>query len=85
MRFTVVWSPQAQEELTELWLSATNRRAVQRATDAIDRRLKVDAHLEGRAFFEQRILAVMSVAVTYSVSVDDRLVRVLQVWSRTPQ
>ena len=82
MRFTVVWSPQALDELTELWLSSPNRGAIQNATDEIDRRLKVDAHIQGRPFFEERILAVMPVAVTYSVSIDDRLVRVLQVWTR---
>lgn len=82
MRFTVVWTASTQDDLAALWLSAPNRSALQRAADDIDRRLGTDADQQGRPFFEDRILAVPPLAVTFSVSIPDRLVTVWQVWSR---
>ncbi len=42
MRFTVTWHPSATDELTEIWLRATDRAAVTGAADTVDRLLAED-------------------------------------------
>jgi hypothetical protein len=79
MIFTVVWQPTARNRLAELWIKAPDRQAVADAANAIDRLLRTDAHLRGRPFFQQRVLAVSPLAVTFEVSVSDRLVTVAEV------
>lgn len=80
MRFTVTWHPSAQDELIHIWLSAPDRQAVAMAVDRVDRALATDPDQKGLPFFGERILVAASLAVTFTVSPDDRLVQVLQVW-----
>lgn len=79
MRFTVTWHPDARDELARMWLNASDRDAVTKAAHEVDRQLSIDAHLKGVDFYGDRLLVVKPLSVTYSVSVDDRLVEVLQV------
>lgn len=46
-RYTVVWVEGAERELANLWLDATDRRAVTDAADEIDRALARDATTKG--------------------------------------
>ncbi|MCI0363492.1 MAG: hypothetical protein L0219_06385 [Phycisphaerales bacterium] len=81
MDWTVAWLPDAESELAELWLTATDRERVTIAADQIDmqlRRYPEDAG-ESRAS-GRRILIVPPLAVTYRVLADDRLVQVVNVW-----
>lgn len=82
MRFTVTWHPSAQNEPIQIWLSALDRQAVTTAVARIDRALAVDPDQKGLPFFGERILVAAPLAVTFTVSPDDRLVQVLQVWHR---
>jgi hypothetical protein len=41
MTYTVVWLPDAEDELAALWLDAHNRDAVTRVSDVLDRRLQL--------------------------------------------
>jgi hypothetical protein len=79
MIFTVAYAPTAEVELTEAWIHAADRKVVENASNLVDRLLRVDAHLRGQPFFGDRIFVLSPLAVTFSVSVDDRLVTVLQV------
>ena len=79
MIFTVVWLPAAQQRLAELWLQASDRRGITDAANAIDRRLRTDADSAGQPFFEGRVLVVPPLVVTFRVSLDDRLVSVMEV------
>jgi hypothetical protein len=80
MRFTVVWSLIAEDQLTELWLNATDRNAVTVAQHQVDQTLRVDPDLQGNPFFGDRILVVAPLTVVFSINVLDMQVVVEMVW-----
>jgi hypothetical protein len=43
MNYTVIWLPNAEDELAALWLDSHYREAVTRASDVLERRLQVRA------------------------------------------
>ena len=51
-RFTVTWHPDAEGELVELWLSASDRNEIASAVQAIDLALSSDASSKGDAVAE---------------------------------
>jgi hypothetical protein len=81
MNFTVTWLASAEDELATIWLEAPNRDAITQAAAKIDHRLKKRPLDEGESRENgRRILIETPLAVVYRVDVDDRLVRVLQIW-----
>jgi hypothetical protein len=80
MRFTVTWHPSAEQELANIWLPAIDRAAISQAANAIDRLLASDPLSQGEEFYGERLLVVLPLAVTYTVSEPDRTVQILQVW-----
>ncbi len=86
MTFTVVWRPEAESTLAELWTSASDRQAVTDAANSIDVLLR-SAPLEvGESRVANvRILTVHPLSVYYDVHVDDRLVAVWAVWQVRPR
>lgn len=58
MRFTVIWSVIALDQLTELWLNAADQNAVTAAQHQIDQLLLVDPDTQGVPFFGDRLLIV---------------------------
>jgi len=81
MKFTVVWVPLAEQKLARLWLRASDRSAVSKAAYEIDAFLKTSPLSAGEArSSDQRLLHAAPLAVRYSVSPDDRLVKVVDVW-----
>jgi hypothetical protein len=79
MRYTVTWTPPAQDELATVWLNAPDRRAVTAASHRIDKALRNDPDTQGEEYFGDRILEDEPLAVTFAVYPDDRLVEVPQV------
>ena len=78
MNYTVVWKPEAERRLTELWMEANDRSAVTSAADRIDRELRQGAHLKGEGREgDTRVLLIHPMGVYF---VDDRKVSVLAVW-----
>ena len=47
MRFTVIWSATALDELTDVWLQSQFRNDVTRASALIDQIFAFDTHLKG--------------------------------------
>jgi plasmid stabilization system protein ParE len=80
MRFTVTWHPSAERELTEIWLQAMDREAVTQAANRIDQTLASQPLTYGDVFYGDRILVVLPLAATYTVSEQDRTVQILQIW-----
>jgi hypothetical protein len=77
-RYTVVWHQEALEELTELWMGASDRTAVTLAASAIDRHLAIDATEKGIAAPDDlRQLTIPPLRVLFVVSELDRIARVL--------
>lgn len=91
MRFTVTWEDAAQADLTTRWLSLrpAARRHLRQCTDHIDAALRQNAHQKGAAlkgserlrFYSAPLLpGLPPVGVVYQVHLEDRLVRVLELW-----
>ncbi len=80
MIFTVTYTVRAENALTNLYLNATDPTAVSAASNAIDRELRINAHQKGKAYpGDRRVYVVPPLLVLYQVSLDDRLVSVLNV------
>jgi hypothetical protein len=80
MRYTVIWTPDALDQLADVWLRATNRNAVTQAAYQIDQILRDDPDAKGVDFYGDRLLVVTPLQVIFVTRPDDRLVEVQQVW-----
>jgi hypothetical protein len=80
MRYTVVYLPEAEDALADLWLNAPDPRAVSTASNAIDRLLRYRPLDLGEPFGEgYRRLIVEPLAAVDQVFLDDCRVSVVQV------
>jgi hypothetical protein len=77
----VVWTPTAERDLAQIWLRATDRKAISAASNRIDALLSRDAGSRGYSVFDTvRELIVSPLGVNFDVSENDRLVYVVTVW-----
>ena len=82
MKFTVVWTPAAQQDLAAVWLDAKNRNTIASAADTIDRLLARDPESLGELRFDTvRTLAIPPLGVDFEIVDQDRIVYVLSVWN----
>jgi hypothetical protein len=80
IRYTVTWHPRAQDELTELWLEATDRAAIAESADTIDTQLASDPDRAGVAISDRsRELSITPLHVLFRVSSADRMVEIYSV------
>jgi plasmid stabilization system protein ParE len=83
-RFTVVWEEDARNDLTDIWIRATDREAVAMAANEIDRMLSEEPQLRGiHACEGLRLFVVFPLRIYFFVRVEDRLVDVVSVKSTT--
>ena len=80
MRFTVIWSQDALDQLADLWTASTNRNAVTAAQHQVDQILRVDPDTQGVPFYGDRLLFVAPLHVAFSVNRMDMIVEVFDVW-----
>ncbi len=81
MRYTVIWTRIALNQLAAIWTQAQDRQAVNDAADRIDQTLRVDPEQVGEGRNGTRILMDWPLVVLFRVLPDDRQVHVLQVRS----
>jgi hypothetical protein len=81
MKYTVLWVPGAEQRLADLWMNASDRSAITKASHSIDQQLKTDPlnHGESRPG-GRRILFESPLGVLYRVEEQDMIVRVYHVW-----
>ena len=79
MRFAVVWSQAALNQLADAWNRASNRTAVSVAANHVDVLLRDDPDLQGLDFFGERFLVVGPLRVLFSIDPDDRIVEVREI------
>jgi hypothetical protein len=78
-RYTVIYTRSALQALAREWLNATDRRAITRAGDEIDRQLLFDAPEQGEPVREGlRRFLVYPLQMQFSVEENDRMVTI---WS----
>jgi ParE toxin of type II toxin-antitoxin system, parDE len=81
MIFTVIWQPETENDLADLWLNAPDRDAVTRAANQIDAQLKADPYANSESRFgNTRVMFVPPLGVAYDIYDDDCLVAVWAVW-----
>ena len=79
MIFTVVWLPNSENRLAEIWNGASDRQAVSDAADWLDRALRTDplkkvTPVDALFFLRREPLIVLS-----EIHIDDRMVRIIDV------
>jgi plasmid stabilization system protein ParE len=75
--FTVVWWQFARNRLARLWLDATDKAAITRAADEIDRRLAENPHSCAEDRHEELCrMSVEPLSVQFTVNDPDRIVTV---------
>ena len=85
IRFTVVWTHEAENELAEIWNQASDRASVTSAAATIDAELAVDAAAKGEQLSEGlRKLRVLPLIAIFSANQEDRLVEIATVRYRPP-
>lgn len=81
MRYTVIWKPDAEDELALIWTNATDRDAVTQAADTIDQMLEIEPGSKGESRpGGRRIAFIEPLAVIFRVYKKTRKVSVLHVW-----
>jgi hypothetical protein len=81
MNYQVLWKPEAERRLTEIWLNSSNRQAVTDAARMIDTRLGHNPGDQGESRdTNTRILFVAPLAVVFKVRPRKKTVHVLTVW-----
>ena len=84
MKWTVVYRPDAADQLAEIWIKATDRQAVADAANLIDGQLGTDPLSAGESRDENsRVILQDSLVVFFDVSEQDRSVSVWAVNVRT--
>lgn len=81
MRYTVVWSAQAERDLAQVWLEAEQRDSITRAASEIEAKLSNNAANVGESREpDQRIVIAEPLGAVFEVLREDRIARVLFLW-----
>ncbi len=81
MRYTVVWSLDAERELADIWTDAADRKGIASAANFLDRELAhAPANLGESRPSGLRIAHYLPLGIRFAILEEDRLVRVLAVW-----
>jgi hypothetical protein len=81
VKYTVVWTPDAERELAEVWNDAADRAAITDAANILDRELARNPTKVGESRPSGlRIAHCLPLGIRFAVSENDGLVRVVAVW-----
>ncbi len=84
MKFSVVWQPDAEAQLAELWERSADRAALASAANHIERVLRSYPERVGEdRFDDDRIMFEELLGLVFRLILEDRLVQVLRVWDIT--
>jgi hypothetical protein len=84
MPWTVVWMPNALDNLAERWVAAEDKSLVTTAAEAIDNELRNDPENKGQDFYGDWMLEVPPLAAVYRLRPDDRIVEIHQIQRSGP-
>jgi hypothetical protein len=81
VKYTVVWSPEAEQKLAGIWLAAEDRDAIAKAANVLDGELSQRPSAIGESRpGGRRIAYCLPLGIQFEMFEADRLVRVLTVW-----
>lgn len=81
MKYQVIWTPTAEQDLADVWLRANDRASVTSAAESVDGLLKDDAATRGESRFgDLRVMFASPLGVSFEVDEQDRVAYVLAVW-----
>jgi plasmid stabilization system protein ParE len=82
MKYTVLWTHDAEEDLGDIWIDAYDRNAITQATHRMDQALRNDPHLQRESREGNvRIVFESPLAAHIEVAQEDRKVFVITVWT----
>jgi hypothetical protein len=85
MKWTVLWKKDAEDDLTNLWVNASDKAAVTAAANRIDAQLQADPLSTGEPRAEDdRVHFDPPLGVLFTVDAADRKVYVVRVWRMPP-
>jgi hypothetical protein len=81
MKWTVVWTKDAEDELAALWIAALDQGTLTAAADVIEAHLRRNPYANSESRVERaRVMIESPLAVAYDLSDDDCMVTVWAVW-----
>jgi plasmid stabilization system protein ParE len=81
VRYSVLWSPDAEQELARIWNNATDRDRIAAAADLLDRELSHNPHRLGESRpTGLRIAHCLPLGIRFTLLEEDQIVRVIAVW-----
>jgi hypothetical protein len=81
VNYSVIWLPDAENELAAIWVASTDRNAVTKASAELDRLLAENGPNEGESRTNNtRVTFVRPLAVLFRVDPASRTVTVARVW-----
>lgn len=85
MRWTVVWLPQAEQELADIWTNSTDQSKVALATYEIETLLRFNpSGVGGSRDDGRRDIIRRPLGAVYKLFPQDRIVQVQRVWKLKP-
>src|SRR5262249_10300868 len=81
MRYTVVWTDAALNELADIWMRAADPDRIRDASNRVDRELAFSPETKGVDFYGDRRLVEPPLQVGYTADAAWREVTVQRVWS----
>ena len=86
MKFTVVWTAAAEQNLAAVWMAAPDRNALTSAASIVDQLLAYDPDSRGEVRFDTvRSLVILPLGVDFDIVELDRIVYVLSAWHATKE
>jgi hypothetical protein len=81
MKWTVLWKPDAERDLGELWMNADDKKAITNAANRIDISLRKDPLNVGESRADNdRIYFESPLGILYTVDTMDQMVFVERAW-----
>jgi len=81
VKYTVVWTSEAEQRLAAIWANAANREVIANAANSLDKQLARNPDAVGESRPDARRIAhCLPLGIRFRIHEDDRLVRVLTVW-----
>lgn len=82
MKYTVVWKPEAERRLAELWMNAKDPEHFAEVANLVERELSISPSNVGEQRIGSiRVVIVPPIGMFFRVNSEDRQVLVLTIWS----